>query len=230
MCFLWENEFSFFSPFSACDKGCTTPAFQCHCRIFFLIHNIPPTSFHTSQGASDHCYTTAASSHAVSFILHCLPGCEGILKTPTASECSRTGRASGRVHFQLSVLKRLTDVRRISCLWTSTSSVPSFSKHKQWVGRSEICSEPGCQNRNIFLKDKCQKKKKKEGVHAVYRKMYLNSWDFLFLTLWAPIWHVIPLCLQWFSCLNVNKGILGPGSLICWWMDLPHLQGVWTTS
>lgn len=135
--------------------------YSCFSVGFFLIHNIPPASFHTSQGASDHRYSTAASSHAASFILRWLPGCEGILTTPTSSECSRTGRATGRVCFQLSVLKRLTDVRRISCLWTSTSSVPSYSKHKQWVGRSEICSEPGCQNRNIFLKDKCQKKKKK---------------------------------------------------------------------
>lgn len=136
--------------------------------VGFFFHNIPPTSFHTSQEASDHHYTTAASSHGVSLILHCLPGCEGILTSPTASECSRTGRATGRTCFQLFVLKWLTDVQWISCLGTSTSSVPSYSKHKQWIGRSEICSEPGCQNRNIFLKGKCQKKKKKEGRREVF--------------------------------------------------------------
>lgn len=189
--------------------------YSCFSVGFFLIHNIPPASFHTSQGASDHRYSTAASSHAASFILRWLPGCEGILTTPTSSECSRTGRATGRVCFQLSVLKRLTDVRRISCLWTSTSSVPSYSKHKQWVGRSEICSEPGCQNRNIFLKDKCQKKKKKrEGVHAVYRKMYRNSWDFLLLTPWAPIYSTMSMVVFLLKCWQGHFGSWVPGLLI----------------
>ncbi|KAF2983958.1 hypothetical protein EK904_005317 [Melospiza melodia maxima] len=97
------------------------------------VHQLPEDEHGTCQGdlpiiqgASDHRSSTAASSHAASsFILRCLPGCEGILTTPTASECSRTGRATGRACLQLSVLKRLTDVRRISCLWTSTSSVPN---------------------------------------------------------------------------------------------------------
>lgn len=128
----------------------------------FITHNLLPAPIHTSRGASDHRYTTAASSCAVSFILCCLTGWEDTLTTPTASRCSRMGRATGGVCFQLSGLKWLTDVWRISCLWTRALSVPSYSKHKQWVGRSEIRSEPGCQNRNIFFKKTSVKKEKKK--------------------------------------------------------------------
>lgn len=139
----------------------------------FIIQNLPPAPLRTSWGASDHYYTRAALSRAVSLTLHCLAVGEGLLTIPATSECSRMGKATGGVCFQLLGMKWLTDVWRISCLWTSTSSVLGYSKHKQWVGRSEICSELGHQNRNIFLKTQVSKKKK--GVHAVYSKMYLSS-------------------------------------------------------
>lgn len=161
---MWGWIFLFSLPGPCCDMGCLTLLLFSATvgpSGLFIIQNLPPAPLCTSRGASDHRYTTAALSHAVSLTLRCLAVGEGLLTIPATSECSRMGEATGGVCFQLSGLKWLTDVWRISCLWTSASSVLSYSKHKQWVGRSEICSELGRQNRNIFLKTQASKKKKK---------------------------------------------------------------------
>lgn len=105
MCFLWKNEFSCFSPFSLflpVTKEALLLLSSTTVGIFFLFITFPLS--HSTYPRKRQ--ITTIPLHAVSFIVHCLPGCEGIPTTPTASECSRTGRATGRASFQLSMLKR----------------------------------------------------------------------------------------------------------------------------
>lgn len=147
-------------PSPSCVTGCS-PFLLCSTALgpsgLFMTHNLPPAPLLGSLRPLRLHVVPFSSSSSL-----------GTRTAAAASERSRVGRAAGGVCFQLSGLKCLTDVWRISCLWTSASSVLSYSKHKQWVGRSEMCSEPGRQNRNIFLKRQVSKRRKKKRERKVF--------------------------------------------------------------